>query len=81
MFQCQAICGKEEKKKEENIPFVEKTWLKSIFLIFKLIYFPGCSSQMTENFLYRGFGQCESNGELFVLILILILGAMGFYIS
>jgi len=69
MFQCQAICGKEKKRKEKKISRLGRiTWLKSIFLIFKPIYFPCCSSQGTESFLYRGFGQGGSNGVLFVLI-------------
>jgi hypothetical protein len=62
---------KSRRRKKKISRLWRITWLKSIFLIFKPIYFPCCSSQKTESFLYRGFGQGGSNGVLFVLIWLL----------
>jgi mannose/fructose/N-acetylgalactosamine-specific phosphotransferase system component IIC len=67
MFQCQAICGKEEEEERKKISRLWRIkWLPSIFLIIKPIYFLCYSSQRAVSFFYRGFGKGGSNGVLFV---------------
>jgi hypothetical protein len=66
----------KKEKKKKNMPFVENNVVKVNFLDFQPIYFPCWSSQMTNSFLYRVFGQGGSNGVLFDLTP--FLGAMGF---
>jgi hypothetical protein len=55
MFQCQAICGKEKKRKKKNMPFRQNVVVATTFLDFQANIFPLLFQPNNRKFTIQGF--------------------------